>query len=91
MLVAKLPTHHSGIQGVPPSSITDSPPYSIAAHLHPSLCPVSPSSQTGVTIIAWWVYRYQTTKATVLRVVYLISITMVKTIYAVGVVALVGL
>ena len=55
MLVAELPTHHSGIQGVPPSSITDSPPHSIAAHLHPPLCPVSPSSQTNVTIIAWWV------------------------------------
>ena len=55
MLVLELPTHHSGIQGVPVSTITDSPPHSIAAHLHPSLCPVSPSSQTNVTIIAWWV------------------------------------
>ena len=55
MVVAQLPTHYSSIQGVPSSSITDSPPHSIATHLHSPLCPVSPSSQTNVTIIAWWV------------------------------------
>ena len=55
ILVAQLPAHHSGIQGVPVPSITDSSPHSIAAHFYPPLCPVSPSSQTNVTIIAWWV------------------------------------
>ena len=55
MLVAELPAHHSGIQGVPVSPITDSSPHSIAAHLYPSLCPLSSSSQTNVIIIAWWV------------------------------------
>ena len=56
MLVAQLPAHRSSIQGVPDlMSVTDSPPHSIAAHLHPPLRPVSPSSQTSVTINAWWV------------------------------------
>ena len=52
MLVAELPAYHSGIQGIPVSSITDSPPHSIAAYLHPPLRPVPSSSQTNVTIIA---------------------------------------
>ena len=55
MLEAELPAHHSGIQGVPVPTITDSPPYSIAAHLHPPLCPVSSSSQTNVPHRARWV------------------------------------
>ena len=57
MLVAELPAHHNSIPGVPVPSITNSPPHSIAAHLHPPLCPLPPSSQTNVTLRARWIQK----------------------------------
>jgi len=58
VLVKELPARHSSIPGVPVPSITDSSPHSIAAHLHPPLCPLPSSSQTDVSLRTWWVYRY---------------------------------
>ena len=61
---SQLPADHLSITAVP-GVITDGPPNSIDANLHPSLCYICSTSQTKLTIstVCWnWLKEYKNFK-----------------------------